>query len=215
VIINSEVWDLRKFKLLRTVPSLDQTVITFNGGGDVIYAILRRNLEEITSAINARRVRHPLFPAFRTIDAVNYLDIATVQVDRCVLDFATDPTDSFVGVIAMDDHEEMFASARVYEVGRKRATDDDSDPDDGGESDEDEDENEESDDVDIDSIFEAELAGEGDSSDDPSNEDDEDVDSVDDLDEDGDVNYDDLDDFEAAQGMLEIMAVADEDADVD
>ncbi|XP_042434385.1 DDB1- and CUL4-associated factor homolog 1-like isoform X1 [Zingiber officinale] len=215
VIINSEVWDLRKFKLLRTVPSLDQTVITFNGGGDVIYAILRRNVEEITSAINARRVRHPLFPAFRTIDAVNYLDIATVQVDRCVLDFATDPTDSFVGVIAMDDHEEMFSSARVYEVGRKRATDDDSDPDDGGESDEDEDENEESDDVDIDSIFEADLAGEGDSSDDLSNEDDEDGDSADDLDEDGDVNYDDLDDFEAAQGMLEIMAVGDEDADVD
>lgn len=190
-------------------------MITFNGGGDVIYAILRRNLEEITSAINARRVRHPLFPAFRTIDAVNYSDIATVQVDRCILDFATDPTDAFVGVIAMDDHEEMFASARLYEVGRKRATDDDSDPDDGGESDEDEDENEDSDDADIDSIFEAELAGEGDSSDDLSNDDDEDVDSVDDLDEDGDVNYDDLDDFEAAHGILEIMAVGDEDADVD
>ena len=130
VIINSEVWDLRKFKLLRNVPSLDQTVITFNGGGDVIYAILRRNLEDITSAVNNRRVRHPLFAAFRTIDAVNYSDIATVPVDRCVLDFAADPTDSYVGVVAMDDHEEMFSSARLYEIGRRRPTDDDSDPDD-------------------------------------------------------------------------------------
>ncbi|OVA04073.1 WD40 repeat [Macleaya cordata] len=108
VIINSEVWDLRKFKLLRSVPSLDQTVITFNTSGDVIYAILRRNLEDITSAVNTRRVRHPLFAAFRTVDAVNYSDIATVPVDRCVLDFATEPTNSFVGLVSMDDHEEMF-----------------------------------------------------------------------------------------------------------
>ncbi|CAL9174091.1 unnamed protein product [Musa hybrid cultivar] len=210
VIINSEVWDLRKFKLLRTVPSLDQTVITFNGGGDVIYAILRRNLEEITSAINTRRVRHPLFPAFRTIDAVNYSDIGTVQVDRCILDFATDPTDTFVGVIAMDDHEEMFSSARLYEVGRKRATDDDSDPDDGGDTDEDDDENESE--ADMDSIFDADLAGDGDTdSDDMSNEDDEDIDSVDELD-DGDLNEDELD-FEGGQGLLEIMAEGDEDVE--
>lgn len=71
---------MRKFKLLRSVPSLDQTVITFNGTGDVIYAILRRNLEDMSSAIQTRRVRHPLFPAFRTIDSSNYSEIATVQV---------------------------------------------------------------------------------------------------------------------------------------
>ncbi|OVA04165.1 WD40 repeat [Macleaya cordata] len=116
VIINSEVWDLRKFKLLRSVPSLDQTVITFNACGDVIYAILRRNLEDIMSAVHTRRVRHPLFAAFRTVDAANYSDIATVPVDRCVLDLATESTDSFVGLVCMDDHEEMFASARLYEI---------------------------------------------------------------------------------------------------
>ncbi|OMO61923.1 hypothetical protein CCACVL1_23143 [Corchorus capsularis] len=97
VIINSEVWDLRKFRLLRSVPSLDQTTITFNARGDVIYAILRRNLEDVMSAVHTRRVKHPLFAAFRTLDAINYSDIATIPVDRCVLDFATEPTDSFVG----------------------------------------------------------------------------------------------------------------------
>ncbi|URE16758.1 LisH [Musa troglodytarum] len=214
IIINSEVWDLRKFKLLRTVPSLDQTVITFSGGGDVIYAILRRNLEDVMSAVNTRRVRHPLFPAFRTIDAVNYADIATVQVDRCVLDLAVDPADSFVGVIAMDDHDEMFSSARLYEVGRKRPTDDDSDPDDGGETDEDE-ENDESE-ADVDAILEAELDGDGDSdSDDMSNdEDEEDVDSGDELDEDGDFNLGGAD-FEGGRGLLEIMAEGDEEGDSD
>ncbi|PPR90867.1 hypothetical protein GOBAR_AA29811 [Gossypium barbadense] len=113
VIINSEVWDLRKFRLLRSVPSLDQTAITFNARGDVIYAILRRNLEDVMSAVNTRRVKHPLFAAFRTLDAINYSDIATIPVDRCVLDFATEPTDSFVGLITMDDQEEMFSSARA------------------------------------------------------------------------------------------------------
>ncbi|XP_020105156.1 DDB1- and CUL4-associated factor homolog 1 isoform X2 [Ananas comosus] len=218
VILNSEVWDLRKFKLLRSVPCLDQTVITFNGGGDVIYAILRRNLEDVTSAVQTRRVRHPLFPAFRTIDAVNYSEIATVQVDRCVLDLAADPTDSFIGVVAMDDHEDMFSSARLYEVGRKRPTDDDSDPDDGGETDEeeDEDEDEENDDdldADVDPILAAELAGDGDTDSDD-DDDDEDIDSVDEIDEDGEFNINDGD-FGGGPGLLEIMAEGDDEDDDD
>ena len=75
------MWDLRKFRLLRSVPSLDQTTITFNAHGDVIYAILRRNIEDVMSAFHTRRVKHPLFAAFRTVDAVNYSDIATTPVD--------------------------------------------------------------------------------------------------------------------------------------
>ncbi|XP_042461154.1 DDB1- and CUL4-associated factor homolog 1-like [Zingiber officinale] len=212
IIINSEVWDLRKFKLLRTVPSLDQTVITFNGGGDVIYATLRRNLEDVTSAINTRRVRHPLFPAFRTIDAMNYTDIATVQVDRCILDFATDNTDTFVGVVAMDDHDEVVSSARLFEIGRRKPTDDDSDPDDGGETDDEDEENDESD-ADVDAILEAEFdAGEDSDSEGTSNdEEDEDVDSADELDEDADFNLEN----EEEQGLLELIAEGDEDGDED
>ncbi|KAI5071334.1 hypothetical protein GOP47_0013585 [Adiantum capillus-veneris] len=139
VVINSEVWDLRTFKLLRSVPSLDQTVIKFNATGDVIYAILRRNLDDITSAIHPRRNRHPLFAAFRTMDAFDYTDIATTSVDRCVLDLATEPTDSLISVVALDGHEEMDALAKLYEVGRRKPTEDDSDPDDGVETDDEED----------------------------------------------------------------------------
>ncbi|KAJ0972028.1 hypothetical protein J5N97_019987 [Dioscorea zingiberensis] len=212
VILNSEVWDLRKFKLLRSVPSLDQTVITFNSTGDVIYAILRRNLEDATSAVQTRRVRHPLFPAFRTIDAVNYSDIATVQVDRCVLDLATEPNDSFVGVVAMDDHEEMYSSARLYEIGRRRRTDDDSDPDDGPDTDEEEDEENDESDVDADALLGPDLDGEGDSdSDDLSNDDDDD--SGDEVDEDVEgFNIDDVD-FDGGQGLLEMVTEGDEDDD--
>ncbi|GMI88478.1 DDB1-CUL4 associated factor 1 [Hibiscus trionum] len=208
VIINSEVWDLRKFRLLRSVPSLDQTAITFNARGDVIYAILRRNLEDVMSAVHTRRVKHPLFAAFRTLDAINYSDIATIPVDRCVLDFATEPTDSFVGLITMDDQEEMFSSARVYEIGRRRPTDDDSDPDDA-ESDEDEDDEDE-DDGDIDPILGPDLNGEGESdADDISSDDDDSVSGLDD-DDDGDFI---MDDFDGGGGILEIVTEGEDDDD--
>ncbi|CAN1162552.1 DDB1- and CUL4-associated factor homolog 1 [Linum perenne] len=215
VIINSEVWDLRKFRLLRSVPSLDQTTITFNARGDVIYAILRRNLEDVMAAVHTRRVKHPLFAAFRTVDAINYSEIATVPVDRCVLDFASEPTDSFLGLITMDDQEEMFSSARVYEIGRRRPTDDDSDPDDA-ESEEDEEDDDEDDD-DVDSLMGPDFGGDGDSdADDLSNDDDEDdsVTDPDDDEDDGDFMMDDVE-FGGGGGILEIVTQGDEEDDED
>jgi HIV-1 Vpr-binding protein len=38
LIINSEIWDIRTFKLLKTCPALDRSKIHFNPLGDVIYA---------------------------------------------------------------------------------------------------------------------------------------------------------------------------------
>ena len=210
MIINSEVWDMRKFRLLRSVPSLDQTVITFNARGDVIYAILRRNLEDVTSAFfHTRRVKHPLFAAFRTVDAVNYSDIATIPVDRCVLDFATEPTDSFVGLVSMDDEEEMYSSARVHEIGRRKPTDDDSDPDDA----ESEEEEEDDDDVNEDSLLGPDIDGHGASdADDMSNDDEDSMNELDDYDEEEDADFfiDDLN-FDGRGGMLEIVTEDDED----
>lgn len=179
-------------------------MITFNASGDVIYAILRRNLEDVTSAFNTRRVKHPLFAAFRTVDAVNYSDIATIPVDRCVLDFATEPTDSFVGLISMDDQDDMYSSARVYEIGRRKPTDDDSDPDDA-ESEEDDD------DGDDDSIMEPDLDEDGDSDGDDISNDDDSVGEFDDDEEDGDFIMDGLD-F-GGGGILEIVTEGDEDDD--
>ncbi|KAI5656747.1 hypothetical protein M9H77_25540 [Catharanthus roseus] len=210
VIINSEVWDLRNFRLLRSVPSLDQTMITFNASGDVIYAILRRNLEDVTSVYQTRRVKHPLFAAFRTVDAVNYSDIATTLVDRCVLDFATEPTDSFVGLVTMDDQDEMYSSARIYEIGRRKPTDDDSDPDDAESEEEEED-----DDADEDAVLEGDLDDDDDGEsdgDDMSNGEDSGSDLDDEEEDDGDFLMDDLD-FDGGAGLLEIVTEGDEDDD--
>ncbi|OAE22990.1 hypothetical protein AXG93_1231s1020 [Marchantia polymorpha subsp. ruderalis] len=201
IIINSEVWDMRSFKLLRSVQSLDQTTITFNATGDVIYATLRRNSDDIMAALNPRRVRHPLFAAFRTMDAVDYSDIATTPVDRCVLDLATEPTDSFIAVVSMDSNEEMDTFARLYEVGRRRPTDDDSDPDDGGET---EDEDSEADDDDEDD--DGDLHGDVDDSDIDlaSNDDDDDgsADDDDDVDDDVDVDFGDTSDDDGSDDGL-------------
>ncbi|KZV19362.1 histone-lysine N-methyltransferase ATX2-like [Dorcoceras hygrometricum] len=85
-------------------------------------------------------------------DAVTVVT-GTVPVDRCVLDFATEPTDSLLGLITMNDQDEMYSSARVYEIGRRKPTDEDSDPDDA-ESEEDDD-----DEGDDDSILGQDLDG--------------------------------------------------------
>ena len=184
-------------------------MITFNDSGDVIYAILRRNLDEVTAAFQPRRVKHPLFAAFRTLDAVNYSDIATVPVDRCVLDFAAEPTNSFVGLVTMDDQDEMYSSARIYEIGRRKPTDDDSDPDDA--------ESEEEDDEDDEDLDEDVLLGNDEDGDDMSNDEvdlsdlDDDEDADDDED-DGDFMMDGVD-F-GGGGIFEIIS-GDEDGDED
>ena len=136
VIINSEVWELRRFRLLLSVPSLDQTTITFNAHGDVIYAILRINIKDVMSdKFHTRWVKHPLFAAFRIVDAINYSDIATIPVDDCVIDFATEPTDSFVGLLTMSENDDyveggdvddMCGNVIAYEIGYQTPTNNDS-----------------------------------------------------------------------------------------
>lgn len=207
VIINSEVWDLRSFKLLRSVPSLDQTAITFNTTGDVIYATLRRNSDDVMTALHPRRMRHPLFSAFRTMDAVDYSDITTTVVDRCVLDLATEPTDSFISIVAVESNQEMDSFARLYEVGRRRPTDDDSDPDDGGETEEEEeDDDDDDDDGDLHEEDDIDLI---------SNDDEENSDEDDDGDEAGDIESftsdDDGSDDGLGEGVLELISDGDDD----
>lgn len=162
------------------------------------------------SAVHTRRVKHPLFAAFRTIDAVNYSDIATVPVDRCVLDFATEPTDSFVGLMTMDDQEEMYSSARIYEIGRRRPTDDDSDPDDAEESEDEDDEDDE--DIDMDPLLGAALGGDSDSDPDSLINGEDDDDSLSDLDDDDDEDGDFMMD-DGGGGLLEILTEGEEDDD--
>ncbi|GLI63938.1 hypothetical protein VaNZ11_007079, partial [Volvox africanus] len=151
VILNSEIWDLRSFKLLRSVPTLAGAAVAFSGSGDVLYASRRQTEEPLSQLFNPRRSRHPLNTAFRTLDAATYGDIATVAVERVVLDLAVEPSDSLVAIVAVDlTEEEVTASARVYEVGRRRPADDESDAEEEDDEDDDSDGGSEDEDEEID-----------------------------------------------------------------
>jgi hypothetical protein len=113
-------------------------------GGDVIFARLRRPSDDSLAALlHPRRRRHPLATAFRTVDGRTYSEIATVDVERAVLDLALDPSDSYLAVVAVDiaaDTTAVSSSVRTFEVGRPRpSADDESDE---GDDAEDEDEEE-------------------------------------------------------------------------
>mmetsp|Transcript_28173 Transcript_28173/g.53657 ORF Transcript_28173/g.53657 Transcript_28173/m.53657 type:complete len:597 (+) Transcript_28173:1-1791(+) len=154
VIMNSEVWDLRTYKLLRSVPLLDGTTLRFSCDSSVMYASLARGSGEDPSTIVSapRRARHPLNAAFRTLLSHDYTEIATMQVERCVLDLALEPSDTHIALVEMDSVEDLDSAVRIYEVGRVRPRDDDSDAgedDEGGPSEgdsEDEDDDDDDDD---------------------------------------------------------------------
>ncbi|KAK3101991.1 hypothetical protein FSP39_007955 [Pinctada imbricata] len=68
VIINSEVWDIRTYHLLHTIPALDQCLLHFNNNKDVMYAT---HMDEDLEV----RGKSPYSSTFRTFDATDYSQI--------------------------------------------------------------------------------------------------------------------------------------------
>eukprot|EP00736_Rhodelphis_marinus_P003016 Rmarinus@m.1685 len=129
VIVNSEVYDLRTFKLRKTCRSLDGATAKFNNGGDVIYGYVPLNTE---SDIVPHRLRKKLSQSFRTLDATSYADIASVELadGGYVVDVAVDKSDYYIAATEFCDAavDDVYNSrVRLYEIGRKRPTDMDSD----------------------------------------------------------------------------------------
>lgn len=70
VVSNTEVWDLRTFQLLKTVPSLDQMDVVFSPINNIIYAVsfAMENEEDSHSGTS-----------FRTLDALDYNNIGKLR----------------------------------------------------------------------------------------------------------------------------------------
>lgn len=68
-----QVWDLRMLRLLRSVPCLDGTVLTWAGSGEAAFASLRRGSDDLHTPAHARRTRHALHTAFRTVCCLHVL----------------------------------------------------------------------------------------------------------------------------------------------
>uniref|UniRef100_A0A7N8X7K8 DDB1- and CUL4-associated factor 1 n=1 Tax=Mastacembelus armatus TaxID=205130 RepID=A0A7N8X7K8_9TELE len=161
VIINTEIWDLRTFHLLHTVPALDQCRVVFNSNGTIMYgAMLQADDED--DAMD-QQMKSPFGSSFRTFDATHYKPIATVDVKRNIFDLCTDTKDCYLAVIEV-------LCFRGCAVKRERVLkglmllplfqDDDDQDDDSSDSDDDDDD----DDMDTDPLIE-ELAN----NDDPEN----------------------------------------------
>ncbi|XP_018541884.1 LOW QUALITY PROTEIN: DDB1- and CUL4-associated factor 1-like [Lates calcarifer] len=170
VIINTEIWDLRTFHLLHTVPALDQCRVVFNSNATIMYgAMLQADDED--DAMD-QQMKSPFGSSFRTFDATDYKPIATVDVKRNIFDLCTDTKDCYLAVIENQDTVSLDTVCRLYEVGRQKLAeegdddDQDEDQDDDDSSDSDDDDDDDDDDMDTDPLIE-ELAN----NDDPENED--------------------------------------------
>uniref|UniRef100_A0A6Q2XLY0 DDB1- and CUL4-associated factor 1 n=1 Tax=Esox lucius TaxID=8010 RepID=A0A6Q2XLY0_ESOLU len=118
VIINTEIWDLRSFHLLHTVPALDQCRLVFNHNATVMYGAMLQADED--DDVMDQQMKSPFGSSFRTFDATDYKPIATVDVKRNIFDLCTDNRDCYLAVIENQDSISMDTVCRLYEVGRQR-----------------------------------------------------------------------------------------------
>ncbi|CAK8675992.1 unnamed protein product [Clavelina lepadiformis] len=127
VIINTEIWDLRSYHLLHTVPMIDQCTVTFNGDGTILYAtksVSNQDLEDIDEDdLEAGST------TFHAIDAHDYRPLSVTDTKHKIYDFAADRRDSFVAVVERQNGQwdqwdgPSMSVCRLYEVGRVRGED--------------------------------------------------------------------------------------------
>ncbi|CAH0480004.1 unnamed protein product [Peronospora belbahrii] len=131
VIVNSAVWDLRTYRLLRMVPALDKCSIKFNLSGSVLFAYY-----PYAGGDYLERRKTKLKSWFRVLDARDYRDITTIELGRPVFDLSLNTKSPVLSVVEgryvdagdVDDNDSI---CRLYDIGRKRPAEDDSDAEDG------------------------------------------------------------------------------------
>lgn len=121
VVSNTEVWDLRTFHLLRTVPALDQSIVTFSPQ-NVIYGMSSETEPESSGSNYDSK-----FKTFKTLDSYDYSSIATVDVKRNIYDLSVNKFGSQIAIVEnlgnVDSIQESVV--RIYSVGRRKNMDDD------------------------------------------------------------------------------------------
>ncbi|CAK9822406.1 DDB1- and CUL4-associated factor 1 [Anthophora retusa] len=124
VVSNTEVWDLRTFHLLKTVPTLDQMEVIFSPVNNIIYAV-SSDLEENADGSN-------YVTSFKTLDSLDYSNIATCDVKKGVYGLACNKFDTQIAIVEnQNEFNNMHESCvRLYDVGRRRDDEDEADEDD-------------------------------------------------------------------------------------
>uniref|UniRef100_A0A182WD69 Uncharacterized protein n=1 Tax=Anopheles minimus TaxID=112268 RepID=A0A182WD69_9DIPT len=124
IVENTEVWDLRTFHLLRTVPSLDQTHVKFSAQNVMYGLTLDKEDSELAEIA-------PYQTSFKVLDSYDYSSIATIDVKRNISDLAVNRYGSQIAIVEnQGGYNSMQESVvRIYSVGRKRNSGDDQDED--------------------------------------------------------------------------------------
>lgn len=121
VVSNTEVWDLRTFHLIRTVPALDQSIVTFSPQ-NVIYGICSESESRLDFDSGSNYES-----SFKTLDSYDYSSIATVDVKRNIYDLSVNRFGSQIAIVenlgGFDSLQESVV--RIYSVGRRKNMDDD------------------------------------------------------------------------------------------
>lgn len=188
IICNSQIWDIRNFRLLRTVPAFDGCQLKFNSTGDVLFSTILDDQSEVTSVSKSE-----FKTSFRTFDSHDYSTISTIDLKRTISDLAVSPGDEYIALVESsgnlrtfpEDYAQDSNVCRLYEIGRPRydADLDLADEDDEDAEDEEDDNDDDDDDDEADDLEDYE-------------EDDDDDDVMEDYDEDGHMylSGDDVDD---------------------
>jgi len=184
IICNSQVWDIRNFRLLRTVPAFDMCQLKFNSTGDVIFSTILDDQSEVSS-----KIKNQFKTSFRTFDSHDYSTIATIDLKRTISDLAVSSGDEHIALVESSGnsrcfHEEYITDSnvcRLYEIGRPRydadidlGDEDDEDADDEENEDDDDDDDDDDDEVgefdefeeeDFDDVYDSDDAGDEDGDD--------------------------------------------------
>ncbi|XP_028050580.1 DDB1- and CUL4-associated factor 1 [Monomorium pharaonis] len=189
VVSNTEVWDLRTFHLLKTVPTLDEMEVIFSPVNNIIYAVSLDQDNENDSHYAT---------SFKTLDALDYSNIATCDVKRGIYGLACNKYDTQIAIVEnMGEFSSIQESCvRLYDVGRRRDDEDEADEDDE-EDDLDASEDDASDDNNADDGDNADAGAEdGDDNDQNDRENNDDDDGDDEDGGDGDDSGDDSADYD-------------------
>lgn len=113
VVANTEVWDLRTFHLLRTVPALDQSVLTFSPQHVIYGRALLAKLESGKSGNESK------FSAFKTLDSYDYSSIATFDVKKSICDLSVNTFGSHIALVEHSAITDLTQETvvRIYGVG--------------------------------------------------------------------------------------------------
>lgn len=73
IVSNTEVWDLRTFHLLKTVPTLNQSQVCFSPVNNAIYAIALEQESDDDTTYDS---------SFKTLDASDYSSIGKSATNK-------------------------------------------------------------------------------------------------------------------------------------